>query len=267
MDTPCPRQRLIHVYAGADEIGHVYQPEIGIVSSPAAFVLALADGGPVGGSWGDRRAEARAAYEAWTDPRVSPGTIRMCEIMAWIHSNVPAGTIYTNGAGNFSVWLHRFHRYREFRTQVAPICGSMGYGIPAALAAKFARPNATVICIAGDGDFQMTCTELATAAAHRLEIRILILNNGMLGTIRMHQEKHYPGRVAGTDLAIGSPDFTALAKAYRAHAERIERTQDFAAAFVRADAHDGPPVHEIMIDPEALTPAASLSQIRTAAMG
>ena len=141
MEVPCPRQRLFHVYAGADEIGHVFQPELGIVSNPAAFALALAEGGPVTGGWGSLRAEARAAFEAWTAPRKIPGAIQMCEIMAWLDANLPADTIYTNGAGNFSVWLHRFHRYRQFGTQVAPICGSMGYGIPAAVAAKLARPT------------------------------------------------------------------------------------------------------------------------------
>ncbi|RWR06919.1 thiamine pyrophosphate-binding protein [Paenirhodobacter populi] len=267
MEIPCPKQRLIHVHAGADEIGHVYQPELGIVSNPAAFARALAAEGPVRGDWAGWRAQARAAFEAWTAPRTVPGAIQMCEIMGWLDANLPEDTIYTNGAGNFSVWLHRFHRYRSFGTQVAPICGSMGYGIPASLAAKFARPGSTVICIAGDGDFQMTCTELATAAAHGLNVRILILNNGMLGTIRMHQERHYPARVSGTDLSAGNPDFTAFAHAYGAHAERVTRTEDFVEAFLRADAHDGPAVIEIMIDPEALTPAASLSQIRAAAQG
>lgn len=265
MDSPCPAQTLIHVYPGADEIGHVYQPDLGVVSNPAAFVEALAAAGPVQGDWATWQADGRADFEAWTAPRQSPGAIQMCDIMAWLDANLPEDTIYTNGAGNFTVWLHRFHRYRRFGTQVAPICGSMGYGIPAALAAAFARPSATVICIAGDGDFQMTATELATAAAHKLRIRILILNNGMLATIRMHQERHYPGRVSGTDLDAGNPDFTAFAQSYGAHAERVEKTEDFAAAFERADAHDGPSVLEIMIDPEAMTPAMSLSQIRAAA--
>ncbi|MCD7058625.1 thiamine pyrophosphate-binding protein [Pelagibacterium xiamenense] len=265
MDSPCPAQRLIHVYPGADEIGHVYQPETGIVSNPAQFVTALAQAGAVKGAWADWTEGARADFEAWTAPRQSPGPIQMCEIMRWIDQNMPADTIYTNGAGNFSVWLHRYHRYRGFGTQVAPICGSMGYGVPAALAAKLARPEATVICVAGDGDFQMTGTELATAVAHKLGVRILILNNGMLGTIRMHQERHYPGRVSGTQLADGNPDFTAFARSYGAYAERVERTEDFAAAFGRADAHDGPAVLEIMIDPEAITPAMTLSQIRQAA--
>jgi acetolactate synthase-1/2/3 large subunit len=265
MDVPCPAPRLIHVHPGSDEIGHVFQPELGVVSSPAAFVGALAAGGPVQGNWTDWRQSARDDYAAWTAPRKIPGAIQMCEIVAWLDANMADDTIYTNGAGNFTVWLHRFHRYRQFGTQVAPISGSMGYGIPAAVAAALVRPDAAVVCFAGDGDFQMTCTELATAAAHRLRIRILIVNNGMLATIRMHQERHYPGRVSGTDLTAGNPDFTALARSYGAHAERVERTEDFAAAFARADAHDGPAVIEIMIDPEAITPAQSLSQIREAA--
>ena len=265
MDCPCPVQKLVHVYAGADEIGHVYQPDIGIVSNPASFVQALVADGPLSGAWGEWRATARADFESWTAARQSPGTIQMCEIMGWLDDNLPEDTIYTNGAGNFTVWLHRFHRYREFRTQLAPICGSMGYGIPAAMAAKFARPDSPVICIAGDGDFQMTCTELAVAVAHRLKVRVLILNNGMLATIRMHQERSFPGRVSGTDLEQGNPDFTAFAKSYGAYAERVQQTEDFAAAFKRADAHDGPSILEIMIDPEAMTPAMSLSQIRDAA--
>ena len=265
MDCPCPVQKLVHVYAGADEIGHVYQPDIGIVSNPASFVQALVADGPLSGAWGEWRTTARADFESWTAARQSPGTIQMCEIMGWLDDNLPEDTIYTNGAGNFTVWLHRFHRYREFRTQLAPICGSMGYGIPAAMAAKFARPDSPVICIAGDGDFQMTCTELAVAVAHRLKVRVLILNNGMLATIRMHQERSFPGRVSGTDLEQGNPDFTAFAKSYGAYAERVQQTEDFAAAFKRADAHDGPSILEIMIDPEAMTPAMSLSQIRDAA--
>lgn len=265
MQTPCPDQRLVHVYQGADEIGHVYQPDLGIVSNPGSFAEALAQGGAVAGDWSDWRKGARADFETWTAPRTSPGAIQMCEIMSWLDANVPEDTIYSNGAGNFTVWLHRFHRYRRFGTQVAPISGSMGYGVPAALAAAFAKPDATVICIAGDGDFQMTGTELATAVAHGLKIRVLILNNGMLATIRMHQERHFPGRVSGTDLDAGNPDFTAWAAAYGAYAERVEETAQFAEAFARADAHDGPAVLEIMIDPEAMTPAMSLTQIRETA--
>ena len=265
MTAPKPAQRLVHVYPGADEIGHVYQPELGIVSNPARFAMALAEGGAIQGDWETWRAAARADYDDWTAPRKSPGAIQMCQIMTWLDATLPEDTIYTNGAGNFTVWLHRFHRYRRFGTQVAPICGSMGYGMPAALAAAFARPEATVVCFAGDGDFQMTGTELATAVAHGLRIRVVILNNGMLATIRMHQEKHYPGRVSGTDLDAGNPDFTAWAQSYGAYAERVSQTAQFAEAFARSDAHDGPSVLEVMIDPEAMTPVMTLSQIRDAA--
>lgn len=262
MDIPCPVQRLIHIYPDPDEIGHVFQPEIGIVSRPGQFATALAKTGPLNGNWAALRAAARASFEAWTAPRISPGNIQMSDIMKWLDANVPEDTIYTNGAGNFSVWLHRFHRYRQRGTQVAPICGSMGYGVPAALAAKFARPNSTVICIAGDGDFQMTGTELATAVAYGLKIRILILNNGMLATIRMHQEMQYPKRISGTNLDTGNPDFVTFAKSYGAFAQRVDQTSDFAAAFAKADAFDGPSVLEIMIDPEAITPNFSLTELQ-----
>lgn len=269
MDIPCPKQKLIHVYPDPDEIGHVFQPDIGIVSRPGQFADALSQGGAIKGGFSeDRKAHrrnARSSFEEWTTARTSPGNIQMCEIIKWLDANVPEDTIYTNGAGNFASWLHRFHRYRRYGTQVAPICGSMGYGVPAALAAKFARPNSTVICIAGDGDFQMTGTELATAVAHGLKIRILILNNGMLGTIRMHQERHYPERVSGTGLAKGNPDFTAFVKSYGAFAKRIEHTCEFAAAFKEADAFDGPAVLEIMIDPEAISPNFSLSELQNSA--
>lgn len=262
MDIPCPAQKLIHVYPDPDEIGHVFQPEIGLVSRPGDFAAALAQAGPVQGGWADCRKAARESFEAWTAPRVSPGNIQMCEIVAWLDQNMAEDTVYTNGAGNFSVWLHRFHRYSKYGTQIAPICGSMGYGIPAALAAKFARPDSPVICFAGDGDFQMSATELATAVAHRLKIRILILNNGMLATIRMHQEMHYPKRISGTDLAAGNPDFTAFAKSYGAYAKRVENTAEFAAAFTEADAFDGPAVLEIMIDPQAITPNFTLTELQ-----
>lgn len=262
MDIPCPKQKLIHVYPDPNELGHVFQPELGIVSRPGEFAQALAKDGCVSGPWAEYTSKARASFEAWTAPRKSVGNIQMCEIMQWLDANVPQDTIYTNGAGNFTVWLHRFHRYRQHGTQVAPICGSMGYGIPAALAAKFARPNSTVICIAGDGDFQMSGTELATAVAHNLKIRIIILNNGMLATIRMHQEMRYPKRISGTTLANGNPDFTAFAKSYGAFAKRVEHTSEFADAFKQADAFDGPAVLEVMIDPEAISPNFSLTELQ-----
>ncbi len=264
MTSPVPAQRLIHIYPDPDAFAHVYQPELAVVSRPGRFARALAEQSFGAAPWAERTRTARAEFEAWTAPRQVPGAIQMCEIVRWLDDSLPADTIYTNGAGNFAVWLHRFHRYRQLGTQVAPVSGSMGYGFPAAIAAKLHRPAAKVICFAGDGDFQMTLNELATAVETRAAVRVLLLNNGMLATIRMHQERSYPGRVMGTD--IGGPDFAALARAYGAFGERVERTQDFAAAFARADAFDGPAVLELMIDPEAISPNASLTEIREKAL-
>ena len=188
----------------------------------------------------------------------------MAEIVRWLDQHMPADTVYTNGAGNFATWLHRFHRYRGFGTQLAPTSGSMGYGFPAALGAKVTRPDRPAVCFAGDGDFQMTGQELATAVQYGLDVMVLVINNGMLGTIRMHQERHHPGRTIATDLV--NPDFAALARAYGAHGETVERTEDFAAAFERARASGKPAVIELKLDPEALTPRQSLSEIRAEAL-
>ena len=193
-----------------------------------------------------------------------PARSRWPRSCCWLETQLPADAIVTNGAGNFATWVHRFHQYRRFGTQLAPTSGSMGYGFPAALAAKIVHPDRTVLCVAGDGDFLMTGQELATAVQRRLGVIVLILNNGMYGTIRMHQERHHPGRVIGTDLH--NPDFAALARAYGAHGEIVERTAEFAPAFQRAQAAGGPAILELRIDPEALTIRQSLSEIRAAAM-
>jgi acetolactate synthase-1/2/3 large subunit len=214
--------------------------------------------------WRARTEAAHAELAAWQTPPRSPGRIQMGEIVRWLDQNMPADTIYTNGAGNFATWLHRFHRYRGLGTQLAPTSGSMGYGFPAALGAKVRDPNHPVVCFAGDGDFQMTGQELATAVQYGLDVIVLLVNNGMYGTIRMHQERHYPARPIATDLV--NPDFAALARAYGAHGEVVERTEDFAAAFGRARASAKPAIIEIKLDPEAITPRQSLSEIRAAAL-
>ena len=177
--------------------------------------------------------------------------------------DLPADAIITNGAGNYTAWVHRFYRYRTFRSQLAPTSGSMGYGLPAAVAAKALHPERTVVCFAGDGCFLMTGQELATAAQYRLNVIVLVVNNNMYGTIRMHQEREFPGRVIGTELR--NPDFVALAKAYGAHGERVERTTDFPAAFERAVSAGIPALVELRIDPEAITPRTTLSAIRNRA--
>jgi len=264
-DIPTPRQRLIHIHADVGELGRVYQPKLAIPATPRAMARALAAEPAIANPpWRAETVAARAEYEAWQKPVRSPGKVQMAEIVRWLGEHMPAETVYTNGAGNFATWLHRFHRYRGLGTQLAPTSGSMGYGFPAALGAKVHDPARPVVCIAGDGDFQMTGQELATAVQYRLDVIVLIVNNGMLGTIRMHQERHYPNRPIATDLV--NPDFAALARAYGAFGEVVERTEDFAAAFERARACGKPAIIELKLDPEALTPRQSLSEIRAEAL-
>ena len=168
--------------------------------------------------------------------------------------------IVTNGAGNYSAWVHRFHRFRRFGTQVAPTSGSMGYGLPAAIAAKLRHPERTVVCFAGDGCFQMTGQELASAVQYDARVVVLVVDNGMYGTIRMHQERNFPGRVHATSLT--NPDFAALARAYGGYGERVARDADFPAAFARARKAGAPAVLHLVVSPEAITPAATLSSLR-----
>jgi acetolactate synthase I/II/III large subunit len=265
IEIPTPRQRMIHIHPDAEELGRVYQPQIAIHATPRAFAKALGELPVIEAPrWKSGTEAARADFEAWQTPPRSPGKIQMAEIVRWLDQHMPPETAYTNGAGNFATWLHRFHRYRGFGTQLAPTSGSMGYGFPAALGAKVTDPTRPVVCFAGDGDFQMTGQELATAVQYKLDVIVLVINNGMLGTIRMHQERHYPERIMGTDLV--NPDFAALARAYGAFGEVVERTEDFPAAFERARAAGGPAILELRIDPEALTVRQSLSEIRAAAM-
>ena len=265
IEIPTPAQRLVHVHADPEELGRVYQPALPIVATPRAFARAAAALKPVESPvWAAATAAAHQDYLAWLKPPRSPGEIQMGEIVLWLDRHLPADAIFTNGAGNFATWVHRFHQYRRFGSQLAPTSGSMGYGFPAAVAAKIVHPDRAVVCVAGDGDFLMTGQELATAVQRRLGIVVLLLNNGMYGTIRMHQERHHPGRVIGTEL--NNPDFAALARAYGAHGEVVERTADFPAAFERARAAGVPAILELRIDPEALTIRQSLSEIRAAAL-
>ena len=265
LDSPVPRQKLVHVHAGAEEIGRVFQPELGILSAPAHFARACAAMDPIEiPAWGNAAAEARADFTAWTARREIPGRVQMWDVVDHINKHTPEDTIFTNGAGNFSGWLHRFHRYTGWRTQLAPTSGAMGYGVPAAIAAKIARPERTVVCFAGDGDFLMTGQELATAAQYNAPIIVVVVNNGMYGTIRMHQEKHYPGRISGTDLV--NPHFAAFARAFGAVGEIVEDTAQFGPAFDRCLASGNPAVIEVRIDPQAITPSTTLDAIRAGAV-
>jgi len=262
LEPPTPRQALVHVHPGAEELSRVYQPTLPILSGMEQFAAAVR-GLRVEPRWREWRAAARADYEEWQRHGAMPGDVDLGEVMAHLRARLPADTIVCNGAGNFSVWVHRFWRYHVFPSQLAPTSGAMGYGVPAAVAAKAVAPERTVLCFAGDGDFLMTGQELATAVQYDLPVLFVVVNNGMYGTIRMHQERHYPGRVVGTELR--NPDFAAYAAAFGAHGETVERTEDFADALERALASGRPALLELRIDPEAITPRATLSEIRAGA--
>jgi len=261
LDVPVPKQTLIHVHGSSLELAKVYQPTIGIVSGPNAFAQALT---PISGDWSDWRASARADYEASQIAPDQPSPVDMGKVTSYLQKRLPGDAIITNGAGNFAIWSGKFFRFSAEQRLIAPQSGAMGYGLPAAIAAKIAEPNKTVVCFAGDGDFQMTLQELATAKQAGAQPIVLILNNGSYGTIRAHQERHYPARVSGTDMV--SPDFTMLAKSYGFHAERIARTEDFEAAFERALASETGAILDLDISVEALTPRATLSQMRASAL-
>lgn len=261
LDVPTPRQRLIHVHGEAGELGKIYRPALAIQAGPNAFVRALY---PVQGPWADWRAGARAGYLASLRLDPLPSPVDMGEVTAHLRHVLPEDAVVTNGAGNFAVWPNKFLQYGRPGRLLAPQSGAMGYGVPAAIAAKIAHPDRLVVCFAGDGDVQMTAQELATARQEGAQPVILILNNGIYGTIRAHQEREYPGRVSGTGMV--NPDFVMLARAHGFHAERVEVTEAFPDAFARAVASPTGAVLDLAISPEALTPRASLSAIRAAAL-
>lgn len=264
LDVPQPKQRLIHVHASDLEIGKVYRPELGIHAAPNAVCGALSAAGPVTGDWSAWRTEGRKAYEDGFDLPDLPSPVDMGKVSAHLRATLPDDAIITNGAGNFAVWSGKFLKYGPGMRLLAPQSGAMGYGLPAAIAAKIAHPGRTVVCFAGDGDFQMSCPELATAMQAGAQPIVLLLNNGIYGTIRAHQERRYPERVSGTDMT--NPDFVALARAYGFHAEKVGTTEDFAAAFDRARASPHGAVLDLSISPEALTPRQTLTQMREAAL-
>jgi acetolactate synthase-1/2/3 large subunit len=260
-----PTQRLIHVHPDPDEIGAVYPTELGIVAGLEAFAAAARALDPAGA---DARAglleAAHGEYERnLAETRELPGPLQMSAVMATLRERLPDDAILTNGAGNFSVWAHRYYEFHRYPTQLGPRSGSMGYGVPAAVGAKAVHPDRPVVCLAGDGDFLMTGQELATAVQEELPVVVLVVNNAMYGTIRMHQERHYPGRVVGTDLR--NPDFVAYARAFGAHGALVERSEDFPAALDEALECGRPAVIELRVDPQAITPRQTLDEIRAAA--
>jgi len=263
VESPVPRQTLVHVHAGAEELGRVYQPELAIHAGSPEFAAALRglscseQLSPARRAWVE---SAHADYLATLEPVPGPGGLNMSEVVAALRERLLADAIVCSGAGNFAVWAHRFSSFSRYRTQLAPTSGAMGYGVPAAIAAKILHPERTVVCLAGDGDFLMSSQELATAAQERAAVVFLVVDNGMYGTIRMHQERQYPGRVVGTSLT--NPDFAAYATSFGAHAERVERTEEFAPALERALAAGRPALLHLLVDPEAITPQATLTALR-----
>jgi len=265
IDIPCPRQRMIHVHAGAEELGHVYQPELAINASSDRFVSALAGLEPLPTATDERRqrvVQAHQHYLDWNRSISVEGALQFSDIIHAIRNRTGNDAIICNGAGNNTGWLHRFFRYREYRTQLAPTSGTMGYGLPAAIAAKLRYPQRCVVAVTGDGDFMMNGQELATAMQYRANIIVIVVNNGIYATIRMHQEREYPERVIGTDMV--NPDFVALAEAHGAHGERVVATGEFEAAFDRCLAASRPALIEIRLDPEILTPTATVQSLRAA---
>jgi acetolactate synthase-1/2/3 large subunit len=266
-DIPVPTQSLVHVYPDDGELNRVYRADLPILASPAAFAASLGSVPAIEApAWSDETARMRASYLAWTDPSAitHPGALQMGKVMELLRSALPADAIIANGAGNYATWVHRFHRFTRYGTQLAPTSGSMGYGLPAAVGAKRIFPERTVVCFAGDGCFMMHGQEFATAVQYNLPIIVILIDNGMFGTIRMHQERHYPARPSAT--ALKNPDFAAYAKAFGGHGEHVETTEEFGPAFERARASGKPAILHCLIDPETITPTTTLQKIREQAL-
>ncbi|MCU0885001.1 MAG: thiamine pyrophosphate-binding protein [Beijerinckiaceae bacterium] len=263
---PEPGRTLVHVHPDAGELGRVYHPALAINASPTAFSAALQTVHPPQTvPWAGAGLAAHAEFHGWTEqPAPIPGSFHPGEAVVWLRDKLPPDAIICNGAGNYATWVHRYHRFRQFGTQAAPTSGSMGYGVPAAVGLKRIMPERTVVAFAGDGCFLMNGQEFATAVQYDLPIIVVVIDNRMYGTIRMHQELHYPGRISATELT--NPDFAAYARAFGGHGERIETTAEFAPAFERALASGKPSILHCLIDPEAITPSRTLSAIRAEAL-
>jgi acetolactate synthase I/II/III large subunit len=262
LEIPAPRQTLVHVFPGIEELGRVYRPHLAINATPTAFAAALEGLEPPNElKWSKETPTAHADFLAWTDkPTAVPGPVNLGEIIVRLREKLPADAVICNGAGNFSIWVHRYARYRRYGTQLAPISGSMGYGVPAAIGMKRLAPERTVIAFAGDGDFLMTGQEFATAVQYELPVIVIVVDNAMYGTIRMHQERHYPGRVVATGLK--NPDFAAYARAFGGYGTTVVKTADFFSAFEAAQKSGKPAILHLKVDPEALTPTTSLTATR-----
>jgi len=256
-----PGKVLIHVHAAAEELGRVFRPSLAIQSGMPEFAAAAAALDPVSAPrWSSWRAAARSEYEAGLIPTAADGPLDLGRVMTWLRDRLPDNAIVTSDAGNFSGWPNRFLQYRRPGRQLGPTSGAMGYGVPAAVAAKLLHPDRLVVGFCGDGGFMMTGQELATSMLEGVGPIILVFNNAMYGTIRMHQERRFPGRVVGT--ALKNPDFLGLARAYGVFGASVTRTEEFASAFEQAAAWTGAAIIELKMDPEVITTRTTLSEIR-----
>jgi acetolactate synthase I/II/III large subunit len=265
-DVPRPDADLVHIHPSAEEFGRLYQAALSIHASPIGFARALDDLSPEAPPvWRDEAKRAHAEYLTWTEAATpQPGPVNLGEIMIWLREHAPDDAIVCNGAGNYAAWIHRFYRFRKFNAHIAPTSASMGYGVPAAVAMQRHYPDRLVISINGDGDFLMNGQEFATAVQYDLPIIVIICDNASYGTIRMHQEREYPGRVCATDLR--NPDFAAYARAFGGVGFTVERTADFPAAFAAAQAARTPAIVHVKISTDAITPSATLEQIKAMAL-
>jgi acetolactate synthase-1/2/3 large subunit len=261
-DIPEPRARLVHVLPEAAELGRVWRPHLAIAAVPTRFAAALEQlSPPTTPRWRGAAAAAHAEYLAWSDqPTPQPGDVDLAEIVIWLREHLPADAILTNGAGNFAAWVNRFYRVRRFGGHLGPNSGSMGYGVPAAVAMQRLDSGRRVVAVSGDGDFLMNGQEFATAVQYALPIVVLVFDNGSYGTIRMHQERDYPGRVIGTDLK--NPDFAAYARSFGAWSARVERTEHFPAALEEARSAGIPALIHLVTELEDISPGRTLSELR-----
>ncbi len=264
IDIPNPQMPIIHVHAGAEELGRVYRPDLAINSGMPGFAAAAAALEPINVTWSESTDDARSEYEDYVEPQTNIGDLDMAYVMSVLRDKLPKDTIMANDAGNAAGWVHRFFPYGAYPSQLGPTSGAMAYCMPATIAGALAAPDRQVVGVVGDGGFLMSGTEIATAIHHNVKALVLVVNNNMYGTIRMHQERDHPGRYPGTDLT--NPDFAAFAQSFGAFGEVVERDEDFADALDRALAADRFAVLELRIDPEAITSKTTLTKIRDAAI-
>lgn len=264
-DIPTPGPRFVHVYPQAEEFGRVYAPTLAIHASPMPFVAALSKlAPPATRPWRDDTRAAHEDYLAFSTSFAPSADVDLAQTMLWLSDNLPVDAIICNGAGNYASWIHRYFRFRRFGAHVAPTSATMGYGVPAAVAIQRLYPGRLVVSLNGDGDFLMNGQEFATAVQYGLPIVVIVCDNASYGTIRMHQERNYPERVVGTDLR--NPDFAAYARAFGGYGATVERTADFAGAFEGARASGLPSIIHLKMDPDRITPTASLSGLRAEAL-